>query len=558
MICGGSPEDQLTFVKRYVARPPPQQVVGRAQQRQNKPKGEVALANRFGLGYGHVTLYSPPQKSEIGGGLGGEVEEAAKVEVHTIPEAKVEYLPSLRRFLELRGKEEEASDPSAEEGNDFGGDTKHYTESEQRRPAVCLLLSWKEPWNFLKQLRHWLNLLSLALLPSSTPTHESPLEVLKEHHINLTVVLQHVEVQEMLLRENYTEETFDLISQCIRTCVLPLDAALVYTTSIPPPQPPASPLSEIQKVIYASLNLNVATLQAKNLKTEDAKAVPKHEFFDRMAVVVPSKDDSAAKVRMLSETFSPESFTEGWTSDLNLPVFSTSPIKDQLIEVTNDQVKESQTNSGAEVYESAASPIESSPLPSSPLSPSKGSRSAIREYEESIVNPNAHKQPKPPALEVSTKPEQEFLAEMRRVLQRYEQQDAERERQRGQSSQISSTASALIGGSNSTSNNAALEQLGDVSFNVGGVNYNSLSAEAAIERLKRPQVSSMESSSGASTPRTSTPRPPRREGGEITEGRDTPGSGKGDIPTEKLEEYFASLMKRGTGGSSRGSTPSRQ
>lgn len=99
-----------------------------------------------------------------------------------------------------------------------------------------------------------------------------------------------------------------------------------------------------------------------------------------------------------------------------------------------------------------------------------------------------------------------------------------------------------------TATGEALSELGDVSFNVGGVSYDTRSAEQAIERMKRPQ------GGASSDSRSGTPRPSRRD--QKTGSDSTPGSKGGDIPTEKLEEYFASLMKKGGGGSQSG-TPSK-
>ncbi|KAI7635336.1 hypothetical protein KC343_g1901, partial [Hortaea werneckii] len=57
LVCGGSPDDQHTFVST-LSRPPPPAPPSRArdQQRQQQrgPKGQVKLSNRYAYGYGHV------------------------------------------------------------------------------------------------------------------------------------------------------------------------------------------------------------------------------------------------------------------------------------------------------------------------------------------------------------------------------------------------------------------------------------------------------------------------------------------------------------------------
>lgn len=112
----------------------------------------------------------------------------------------------------------------------------------------------------------------------------------------------------------------------------------------------------------------------------------------------------------------------------------------------------------------------------------------------------------------------------------------------------------------------ALDGLGEVSFNVGGVSYNTTSAEAAIERLRRPQPPGVLQDGTTSSPlsgasRTGTPRPLRRfdhSDREGTPGFSTPSSTKADFPSEDLEKYFASLAKKAGGADSRQGTPSRQ
>jgi dynein light intermediate chain 1 len=137
-----------------------------------------------------------------------------------------------------------------------------------------------------------------------------------------------------------------------------------------------------------------------------------------------------------------------------------------------------------------------------------------------------------------------------------------RDRERGEPLQGRSGTSVIRGGAGMPSGEStgALNDLGDVSFNVGGVSYNTVSAEAAIERLKRPGTSQQATDGAAvsSSPRVSTPRQPRRDDGERQAA--TPTSNKSDFPSEDLEKYFASLAKKAGGGdaSSRSATPSRQ
>ena len=600
ILCGGSAEDQQVFVERCVARPPPAQVVAPSARKRDgsrvvEKKGEVRLSNGFAYGYGHVTLFSPPAQQGAGM-LGNEAEEVGKVEVHTFPEPEAGYEKVLRRLL--KEKRERQVVGSTEGGV---GEEGKEDQDEGRRPGVSILLSWKEPWVFLDKLRRWLYLLSSAILPSeSSRARSSPesVETLRAHDLKLTVILQHTEAQESLLRESvpYTEESFDLISQTLRTCLLPLSAGLVYTSSLAAPQPPGAPLSEAQKVIYTSLRLDIGALQPKQRPSSSSGAggasvkkdelmLPKHNVVDRMAVLVPSGWDSVGKIRLLSEDFSPEAVLEGWMADL-----STSPfvaVKERPMDGMQDdedkhtdsaprrngeseEREELQANGAAEYDHYSPQPahvLSSTP----PLSPSKSTpRSAIATYEHAIQDPNAHKKPAPPSIDVTTKPEQQFLAEMRAALQSYEEHDRERAKRDPTSFGVSTTAgrgrNSGGGATAPAESEGALRELGNVSFNVGGVSYDTISAEAAIERLKRPAqplpsaTSSQDASSSpmVATPRASTPRPPRRDGSKESAAA-TPVSTSGkDIPVDKLEAYFHSLMKRGGGGGgSVSSTPSK-
>lgn len=568
IVCGGSPEDQRAFVQS-ISRPPPSQPPARNQERnkQQKPKGELRLSNKYAYGYGHVTLYSPPQQSGTGVQvLGTEPEEVAQVEVHTVPEAREEYVGTLRRLLVKR----KGDDEDAMNGDMIDGEQEK--EDEKKSPGICIMLSWKEPWKFLDQLRRWMQLLAKALLQPGTPATD-PMDVIKDAQLAVTVIVQHTESQEDLLRDMYKEEDFDYISQCLRTALLPLHplSALVYTTSSTPPQQPGSPLSETQKVIYSSLGLDLSTLSPKQPRSGDSAKKeefgPKHEFMDRMAIVIPAGWDSAAFIRTLSENFAPEDVLGSWLADLQPPPEPVPQPQSQSEPATSDTKASKQANGGAEVYESSPveEPADDSMLEQPPGSPSKEQPSAVKTYESRIQDPQAHKQQKPPQIDVTTKPDQKFLGEMREHLQQLESQDREREASGQRTTGVSNTSlsTGRVVGLPGGEQTGALNELGDVSFNVGGVSYDTVSAEAAIERLKRPPESR---STLSPTPRTSTPKPPRPTrdaSGEASTPKEpasssskVPSSESKDLPIDKLEEYFQSLMRKGS-NSSRDATPTK-
>jgi len=568
LVCGGSPDDQRFFVQSLMRPPPPLPPGRNREQRTQKAKGEMRLSNRFAYGYGHMILFSPPQQGV--GVLGSESEEVARIEVHTIPEPELAYEQTLRRILhpgKEKKEDDEADIADAAEAFATGAGSGR---AEPRRLSVAILLSWKAPWQFLRLLKRWLQLLARALLPPESP-QEDPLEVLKEYGLSLSIIVQNVEAQEELEREGYKEERFDYISQCLRTCVLPLSAALVYMSSILPSSQPGSVLTELQMVLYTSMGLDLGPLSPAPPKgtapTKREDLAPKHNVVDRMALVVPSGWDSVGKIRLLSETFSPEAILESWMLDLMDPLQTTGrsvqgqgePKQEEARVTSEAQANEKVEQHEAEIYATSEAGDEEFPLHDQILPASKQSKSAISIYESAIIDPKVETHlPKEPTIEVVTKPDQQFLSEMRAHLQELEAHDAERAKNSGPlfSTTAGSLTTGRMIGMPSGDQTGALNDLGDVSFNVGGVNYNTLTAEAAIERMKRTQNSALESPSG--TPRASTPRPPRREERDSSSTPVAPstGSGKGELPVDKLEEYFASLMKKGGGGSA-GSTPSK-
>ncbi|KAL1589992.1 hypothetical protein WHR41_01409 [Cladosporium halotolerans] len=556
IVCGGSSDDQRHFLSTLARPPPPAPPSRNRDQRDQKPKGQLNLSNRYAYGYGHMTLYSSPQVVTGGASFGQEAEEAARLETHTVAEPEAAYEPVLRRLLAPR-KEETSHEQGEEESEMLGVDEKI---EEGRRPGVAILLSWREPWTFLSKLRAWLQLLAKAVEPNARP-EEEVVDLLKEAKISINVVIQHVEAQQDLERDGWQEETFDYVAQVMRTSILPLHplTALLFASSTANPQQSGSNLSETQKTLFQSLDLDLATLGPKATaggapsKAEDL--LPKHNVVDRMNIVVPQGWDSAGKIRLLSENFSPEEVLTAWQQDLSHPVivFATPSQPNDSEATTNAASATLGTNrseEGQEVYESAVSPIDGGG-DSPPVSPSKASPSAIRTFEAQIQDPNAHKRPKSPTITVTTRSDQDFLKEMKTELDNLAVRDRDRV-DITRSTGVTGTRNPMIGVPTGEST-GALNDLGDVSFNVGGVSYNTVSAEAAIERLKRPSQQATDGAA-AGSPRSVTPRQPRREDRDHSS---TPTSNKSDFPSEDLEKYFASLAKKAGGGDSRSATPGR-
>lgn len=556
LVCGGSPQDQRDFLSS-LTRPPPSQPLRRARhdKSEQKEKGALALSNRYAYGYGHFSLYSAQQTGPGVSSLGAESDEIARLQCHCIPKPDITYEKVVRRVLRKQSEDEDDGDSS---------DEKLPTDSPKRNLAVHILLSWKEPWNFLQQLRAWLQLCARALAPDEDADFDNLMQTLIDRGIAITVVVQHVEAQQDLEREGWTEETFDHVCQVLRTILLPLHpwSALIYTPSTLPSQLPGSSLSEVQKVTFSALDLDLVALSPRPSSSGDHSGtsikkdelLPKHNVVDRMNIVIPHAWDSTGKVRLLSETFSPEEVTLAWANDMNHSVFPQQTQQEPQPEVA--ETIEAPSRPEEEVFTAEpSSPVSS--ISSPPPSPSKAMPSTIRSYEARIVDPNAHKAPKPATITVLTRPEQEFLREMKAELDSHNAKDRERNVPGAAGTPVTNRILGIPTGDST----GALDSLGDVSFNIGGVSYNSTSAEAAIERLKRPHAPGVYdgSSPSLSATRSGTPRQPRRLDSErdVTPGATTPSSNKTDFPADDLEKYFASLAKK-AGPDSRQGTPSRQ
>ncbi|KAF2725327.1 hypothetical protein K431DRAFT_281282 [Polychaeton citri CBS 116435] len=605
ILCGSGADDQKTLLDS-LARPPPPSPPGRRGDRQDTvkdaKKGQVKLSNRYAYGYGHVTLFSPPGGASSGvgalAGLGQEAEEVARIECHTFPEARGEFEETLRRLLTTKKADEVevnidemTGQPKQKETGADEAESSGLT-PKQNAPAICVLLNWNSPWDFLAELRAWYQLIARALLPAGAKD-EDPVEALKEFAVKVSVVVQHTEAQEAHERDGWKEDRFDFVSQNLRTVLLPLNGALVYTSSAAPPQQPGSPLSDVQKVIFTSLGIDLASLSPSPSRTPGTAParkedlLPKHNVVDRMAICVPAGWDSAGKIRLLSETFSPEEALTAWQNDLDTlapslhrrimeepgrqssqNVFSASgqAQTDADPSMSTDSNPTKELRQQEEVYGTtspSASPalqpttdVQSPPLP--PSSPSELTTSALTNYNAHIIDPHAHRTPLAPSINISYTAEQSFLTEMKSHLDSLTSQDVEKARVNPASSRpaTSTTGVGRMAGTPSGDTSGALDALGDVSFNVGGVNYNTAGAEAAIANLKRPaQRTTGDGGSGLSSPRTGTPRPPGRDRERSTPG--VSGAKKDEVPVEELEKYFASLMKKSGGSGSQSSTPTR-
>ncbi|QIW99902.1 hypothetical protein AMS68_005420 [Peltaster fructicola] len=562
LVCGGSPEDQRHFLSSLTRRPPPQTVRRtRNDKVEQQEKGTLALSNRYAYGYGHCSLYSSHQVGGVGASaLGAESEEVVRLQCHCIPAPEVTYEKVLRRIL-LRP--EKTSEEEEEEDQDQDTPSR---DAFKDRLSISILLSWNEPWKFLQQIRAWLQLLGRAINSDQELTYDDQVQLLLDHGVPITVVVQHVEAQQELEREGWTEETFDHVCQVLRTVLLPLHplTALIYAPSISSSHSTSSALTEIQKVIFSSLNLDMFALTPRPTSSGGAsqaskkeELLPRHNVVDRINIVIPRSWDSAGKVRLLSETFSPEDLITAWSNDMAKSVFPTSVIPAQTQPehvVSSTEVSQRQNE---EVFSvEPTSPV--STIPSLPPSPSKTAPSALRAYEARIVDPNAHKAARPVSITVVTRPEQEFLREMKVELDNY----AGKDKEKGTPGSTASPVPPRMVGIPTGDSTGALDSLGDVSINFGGVSYNSSSAEAAIERLKRPHAPGVHDSASPTTnsSRAGTPRPPRRmeSDREGTPDVTTPSNNKANYPAEDLEKYFASLVRQSGGVDSRQGTPSRK
>lgn len=229
------------------------------------------------------------------------------------------------------------------------------------------------------------------------------------------------------------------------------------------------------------------------------KQALKHNVIDRDKILVPPNWDSWGKIRVLREGFDVEGTSSGWSIDIQAPATS------------NDQ------HAQEEVFAQEVAVL------------------AI--YESTIPNPHNSKPAKlsdpPPPIEVSTRPNQEFLAAQLETITRLQAED---EKTAGSKS-ANGTGSAQSSFSSRQHDERVNEQIGPVQVNMGGIQVD---ADDMVKRLKNRD-------------RETVTKTPEAEASTST----AMSAEDQKAENERMRQFFAGLSKRGVSGSPR-TTPGKK
>lgn len=270
-------------------------------------------------------------------------------------------------------------------------------------------------------------------------------------------------------------------------------ASLIYTSNSAP--------NSLPTLIHSSLGIH-SLLKKQALK---------HNVIDRDKILIPSNWDSWGKIRVLREGFDVEGTSSGWSVDIQTPPLSS----------INGSIDADGIDSTRSTSQLAQSSPEGAVLP---------------DYESTIPNPRksrSSKQSNKPRIELSVKPNQDFLAAQLETLTRLQ---AEEEK----SASKRPTTTTATPFSTKQPTDRVNEHIGPVQVNMGGIQVD---ADDMLKKLKNRERDNASSK---------TPEPEATAGVMAAQ---TPEEQKRE--NEKLNAFFANLAKRGASGSPKG-TPGRE
>jgi len=270
-------------------------------------------------------------------------------------------------------------------------------------------------------------------------------------------------------------------------------ASLIYTSNSAP--------NSLPTLIHSSLGIH-SLLKKQALK---------HNVIDRDKILIPSNWDSWGKIRVLREGFDVEGTSSGWSVDIQTPPLSS--------------INGSIDADGIDFTRSTSQLAQSSP-----------EGAVLPDYESTIPNPRksrSSKQSNKPRIELSVKPNQDFLAAQLETLTRLQAEE-----EKSASKRPTTTTSTPFSTKQPT--DRVSEHIGPVQVNMGGIQVD---ADDMLKKLKNRERDNASSK---------TPEPEATAGVMAAQ---TPEEQKRE--NEKLNAFFANLAKRGASGSPKG-TPGRE
>ncbi|KAF8460317.1 dynein light intermediate chain-domain-containing protein [Kalaharituber pfeilii] len=450
VVLGGTSECQKEFVESLN--------LGRKKGDKKPP-----IANAFALGYTYLDVLDADHEDVL-----------ARLGLYLVSEPEPAFMPILKPL---------------------------FTAETIPNTLICILLDWKKPWDWMRQLRTWVRLLGTlfrSLDDDAKRALEDVTQALQSRRgtyadaggggtevtlplgrgefdepigLPLCVICQNADRIEVLERERgWKDGQFDFVLQFLRTVLLKHGASLIYT--IP------SVLSPLSALLFSSLNIP-SPLRHHTIK---------HNIIDRDKILIPGPGwDSWGKIRVLGEAFDVEGICNGWSVDIS-PGFAA----------VHDDVD----GGAVEIYEDVI-------------------KDALRDGDSLAAAL------KPRGIEVEPVDTQEFLAEQ------MEQLEAKREdggRDRGGAGAGDGGTDARGHGrsvSKGLAEGAVREHVGPVQFNVGGIQ---MDADDMVKNIKAREASRAAGASGGDFAAPTSPA------------------------EETLEAFFSSLMRRDVAGTKKASS----
>ncbi|KAG8525729.1 uncharacterized protein KY384_000489 [Bacidia gigantensis] len=346
-----------------------------------------------------------------------------------------------------------------------------------------ILLDWNTPWSWVQQLRDWVVLLRSVTASLSDQSKEALEEAMRDWQekrrnvssyeaggstassdANVTiplsqgewdeplglpacVVCQHSErINTLEIEQNWHDEDFDFILQCLRTILMKHGSSLIYISSAFP--------NSLPTLIHSSLGIH-SMLKKQALK---------HNVIDREKILIPPNWDSWGKIRVIREGFDVEGVSSKWSQDIT-------------------------SNLGAASGNENESPERSWSAPKGPV---------VSLYESTISGPYASKREeanKKPGIEISVPNMQTFLASQQEVLARLAAEDE----RSAATSATSSTFSMNTSSTSASTHDRMADQIGPVQVNMGGIQVDADDVVRKLQTQSKRDVSASSSKDGDST-----------------------------------------------------------
>ncbi|KIV91369.1 hypothetical protein PV10_05914 [Exophiala mesophila] len=482
LLLGGTPDQQREFLEQLN----PQSLRTRFlntndRRRQQQQSRSSPVSNRYALGYTYHDVLDADQEDIL-----------ARLNIHMLSNPSASFAPLLKSLL---------------------------TPNTVKDTLITILLDWSDPFRWARQLRQWIRLLRGVILsldeatkvemeetmmaweerrvgpdaPSTQPggtgsttttsantngtdqkasssatvgVLPGPGEWDEGLGIPLSVVCIQAEKTESLERDHgWGDDQFDFLMQWLRSVLLKHGASLVYTSTFDP--------NNIRTLIHSSLSIHSL------LKRE----VAKHNIVERDKILIPPNWDSWGKIRLLNETFDPESVSNAWSVEIQAPpeqtldldILSSSPTSTTRPDGASNSPDGAQQNTSTEKTESA-----------------------VQTFEATLINPSTHRpsfHPRTKAEEpVTVRPLAEFLQDLSNTMDRLKAEDEKAEKKARKDAPLSTGTGAMSrtgasedgadslsrGGMGASSSRMA-EHIGPYQINVNGIDFD---AEEATRRIQ--------------------------------------------------------------------------